>query len=679
MAVKALFLGLADADKKKRYPIIRIVFDDTVRLMSFSPPEFSPSLRKRRGFHLFLVSAALLVLTVTGRSREPRDASALASLKHMSLDDLLAIEVTSVSRQSEKLTQAPSAIQVITGDDIRRSTATTLPEALRLASNLQSAQLNSYSRVIGARGFNGDFANKLLVMIDGRSVYTPLFAGVLWDVQNTLLEDVDRIEVISGPGGSLWGSNAVNGVINIITKSARETQGTYATALAGSGREEAGAVRYGGRIGENLYFRVYGQSFRQDNTTLPSGADAADSWNMTQGGFRMDYLPSAAGTLTLQGDLYNGTEHTAPTNSAVRGENLLGRWTRTLAPDSTLRVQAYYDHTWRRDVPSTITDSLTTFDLDLQHGFPVGSRQSALWGVEGRLMRDHVVTSTALIGLLPPQRDMALYSGFLQDEIALVPDQLKLTVGTKLEYNDFSGFEVQPSVRLAWIPTDNQTVWGAISRAVRSPSRFDTDYYLPKAAPHAIAGGPDFDSEKLIAYELGYRVQPRSNLSLSFATYVNEYTDLYNVQTATFPYTIENGAEGSSWGVEISGTWQPMAAWRLRGGYNFFDKHLHSKPGHVAAANVLASLGHDPQNQFSLQSMLTLRPDLDLDITVRYVSALPDPYIPSYVAFDLRLAWQTGHWEYSLVGENLGDPSHSEFGTFQEIPRTFYGKVSVRF
>ncbi len=600
------------------------------------------------------------------------------SLKELSLDELINLEVTSVSGRAEKLTEVASAIQVVTGNDIRRSSATRLPEALRLASNLQVAQLNSYSWVVGARGFNGDFANKMLVMLDGRSAYTPLFAGVLWDVQNTLLEDVDRIEVVSGPGGSLWGANAVNGVINVITKDARDTQGTYISAAAGSALKEAAAVRYGGAAGRDTYFRVYGQYFDRDSTELASGADAADAWHLAQTGFRVDSHPSDTRTLTVQGDLYHGNEATMP-ESEASGENLLTRFTGDLGNDATLTLQAYYDHTWRRDVPSTITDDLTTFDFQLQHGFRWGHRQRLLWGLDYRSTRDDVATSTALVGILPPRRLLELYSGFIQDEIALQADRLKLTIGTKVEHNDFSGWEVQPSVRLAWTPTSQHTVWAAISRAVRTPSRFDTDYHIPKAPPFVINGGPEFESEEAMAYEVGYRVQPKAGVSLSLAGYINEYRNLYNVQTLTFPYTIENGAEGRSWGVELSGVWQPAERWRLRAGYNHFEKELNSKSGHVAAPNVLLSLGNDPADQVFLQSILELGAGWECDVTARYVGALVQSGVPDYCVADVRLAWSGSRWEIALVGQNLGDRAHVEFGTNQEIPRSGYAKLTWRY
>ncbi len=623
------------------------------------------------------ILAGCLLAAASAFAQTSNDAADVKSLKQLSLDELTNIEVTSVSKRAEKLTEVASAIQVITSEDIQHSAATSLPEVLRLAPNLQVAQLNSYSWVIGARGFNGNFANKMLVMIDGRSAYTPLFAGVLWDVQNTVLEDVDRIEVVSGPGGSLWGANAVNGVINVITKDARDTQGTYVSTAAGSSSDSA-TVRYGGQAGDHVYFRVYGQYSDHDSTYLPNGQNANDAWHLGQGGFRLDYHPSDTRTLTVQGDFYGGTEETAP-DSSMRGENLLSRFTRDFSADSTLSVQAYYDHTWRRDVPSTITDDLTTLDFDLQYGFLLAERHRILWGLDLRWTVDDVATSSPLVGILPPHRDMNLYSGFIQDEITLRPDRLKLTLGTKIEHNDFTAWEVQPSIRLAWTPTQRQTVWAAISRAVRTPSRFDTDYYIPKTPPFFINGGPDFGSEKVTAYELGYRVQPRANLSLSLATYINEYQDIYNVQTMAFPLTIENGSEGRSWGAELSGTWQPANWWRLRGGYNYFAKELHAMPGHATTEDVLASQGDDPANQLFLQSMMQFRSNLQLDLTARYVSALPDPVVPAYFAFDLRLAWTLRQWELALVGQNLGDTRHPEFGTFQEIPRSAYAKLSWRF
>jgi iron complex outermembrane receptor protein len=603
-----------------------------------------------------------------------------SKFKKMSLDELMNVDVISVSRQPEKLIGAASAIQVITNEDIHRSGATNLPEALRLAPNLRVAQVNSYAWVVSSRGFSGLFSNKLLVMIDGRTIYTPLFAGVSWDAQNVLLEDIDRIEVVSGPGGTLWGANAVNGVINIVTKSAKDTQGVYVSGAGGPMLEDQAAVRYGGKIGDNLYYRIYGQRTDRDNTFHANGTDNSDQWGVTNGGGRFDYYPSDADTLTLQGDMYGGNEQTLPADSEIDGQNIVSRWTHTFSPDSELKVQFFADHTFRDDKPSTLTDVLQTYDLDIQHSFKIGERHALVWGLGYRRMISDVEASTTFVGFLPNRRNLNLFSGFVQDEITLVPDRLRFTAGIKLEHNHFSGFEWQPSARLAWTPTDRQTFWGAVSRAVRSPSRIDTDYFLPTFAvpdttPHVI-GGPHFDSEKLIAYELGYRIQPISRLSLSLSTFYNQYDDLYGVEAlpGTVAYEIQNVSEGESWGAELAGNVQLLDWLRIRGGYTYYSADIRNKPGHVAPT---ASLGNDPEHQVLLQTMMDLPYHFQFDLTGRYVSALPDPEINAYIAFDARLAWQYKNWELAVVGQNLGDSRHPEFGEV-EIPRSVYGKATLR-
>jgi iron complex outermembrane recepter protein len=600
--------------------------------------------------------------------------------KKMSLDELMNIEVTLVSKRPEKLTETASAIQVITGEDIRRSGATNLPEALRLAPNLNVAQVNSWGWVISARGFSGLFANKLLVMIDGRSVYTPLFAGVAWDVQNVVLEDIDRIEVVSGPGGTLWGSNAVNGVINVVTKSAKDTQGVYAHAAGGSFLHDWGAVRYGGAVGSNLFYRVYAQRTDRENTFLPTGEDLNDEWGITHGGFRLDYYPSHNNTLTLQGDVYGGQVQTEPSDSTLDGQYILGRWTRTFSPDSELTTQFYVDRTYRQDIPGTLTDQLNTYDIDVQHRFPIGERNSVLWGFGYRRMDSDVNNSTSFVGFIPSKRHMDLISAFVQDEFTIIPERLKLTIGTKIEHNDFSGFEVQPSARIAWTPDPRQTIWAAVSRAVRSPSRIDTDYHIPTfpvpPTTPSVDGGPNFDSEKLMAYELGYRVQPTSELAVSIAGFYNRYDDIYSVEAlpGTQTFQIQNGIEGQSWGAEISATYQPAEWIRFRGGYTYFHKDLWNKPGHSFDPAIL---GNDPRHQAVLHTMIDLPWNVELDVMARYVSELPNPSIPGYCAVDVRLAKQFDNVEIAVVGQNLLDDRHPEFLQI-EIPRGVYGKVTVR-
>jgi iron complex outermembrane receptor protein len=629
------------------------------------------------GFDRLLLSTILFFIFATAFSQETGLPSA-AEIKKLSVEDLMNIEVTSVSKRPEKLTEVASAIQVITKEDIHRSGATNIPEALRLAPNLQVAQLNSSAWIISARGFNATFANKLLVMIDGRTVYSPLFAGVFWDVQSVLLEDVERIEVISGPGGTLWGANAVNGVINIITKHSSDTKGLYASASAGSMLRRAGALRYGGNIGSRVSYRVFAQHSDRDNTFLPNGNDSTDQWNYSQAGFAADWTPSEANAVMVQGNVYRGIHETVPSESSVDGQNILARWSHLFKSGSNFVVQGYYDRAWRRDIPSTIADQLETYDFDFQHDFTVMKRHHLVWGGGYRYMHDESQHSTLFVGLMPETRNMKLFSTFVQDEIALVPDRLKLIVGTKLQHNTYSQYELQPNARLAWTTAKN-TVWGAVSRSVRAPSRIDVDYFLPTFdlppnIPH-VAGGPNFTSEKVTAYEVGYRVQPSTRLSLSLAAFYNQYYDLYSVEALpnTMTYTIQNGTRGDSRGVEFSGRYQVCDSWRLRGGYTYFYKNLENKPGRVYD---YSALGNDAENQFHLHSILDLPAHFQLDITFRYIDQLPKPHFPDYLAFDTRVAWEYKQWEVSLVGQNLRESRHREI--FAEIPRSFYAKVACR-
>jgi iron complex outermembrane recepter protein len=602
-------------------------------------------------------------------------------LKKLSVEELLnldVIEVTSVSGKSERLTEVASAIQVITGSDIRRSGVTRLPEALRLASNLQVAQGNSHDWSITARGFSGlpsaggILANKLLVMVDGRSIYTPLFGGVWWDSQNLLLEDLDRIEVVSGPGGTLWGANAVNGVISIITKSSKETQGLYISRAAGSFMKDIEAARYGFRLDSNLYMRVYGQRYTQRHTWMANGTDNKDAWRMTQGGFRMDYYPSEANTFTLQGDFYGGLLNDSIRRANLDGQNGLARWTHNFSDSSKLKVQAYFDRSWRKTPRSKnpFYYELYTYDLDIQHGFSVGRRQNILYGIGYRFVRDKTAST-----FNPLSRDMPLYSGFIQDELIFVPNKFKLTVGSKFLQNVFSGFEIQPSARLAWTPDTSNTIWSAVSRAVRTPSRFDSD---------VIANPVKFDSEKVIAYELGYRLRPVDKLFLSFATFYNQYNALRSIDSNSAPpptLILANNQRAESWGFEFSGTFQANNWWRMRGGYTYFEKRIQAANSKVLAASSEFE-GVDPQHQLMFQSMMDLFKNFQLDLTGRYIEVIPAATItkrvPAYFSFDVRLAYTVKIFELSLVGQNLFENKHIETGT-TNIPRSLYGKVTCRF
>jgi len=655
-------------------------------LLKFQSIEYLNSLKMFFSIFLFATFAIRSDITI---AQTPKELSSLNDLKSLTIEELMNIEVTSVSKTSEKLTEVASAIQVITQQDIRRSAATSVAEALRLSPNLQVTQLNAKHWIISSRGFNSAFANKLLVMIDGRTVYSPLFAGVYWDAQSVMLEDVDRIEVISGPGGALWGANAVNGVINIITKSAKDTQGLFVSESVGSALEGSLEARYGGNIGSKISYRVYAQHNDRNHTFLDGGGDNTDRWRLSQGGFLMDYNPSDANALTFQGNFYKGNDRIKQNPSSIDGQNVMGKWTHTISDKSDLVVQAYVDRTWRIDIPSTFTDELLTYDIDFQHRFPLGERHHILWGTGYRLMNDKTQHSTDMIAFLPENRNMRLFSSFVQDEIIIYPDRFKLTIGTKLEHNSFSGFELQPSARLTLTPFKQNVLWAAVSRAVRAPSRIDVDYNLPAypvpPSSPSVAGGPNFTSEKVIAYELGYRVQPFPALSLSLATFYNQYDDLYSVEAlpGTLTYQIQNGAKGYSAGTELSGNYLMATNWRLRGGYTLFYKKLRNKPSNMNDPFTLESLGSDAKNQFLLQSILDLPGSFQLDMVTRYISSLPatqfSSNVSSYFTLDTRIAWQfQKKLELSLVGQNLLEKRHIEVGSVQ-IPRSIYGKITLRY
>jgi iron complex outermembrane receptor protein len=606
------------------------------------------------------------------------------ALKRLSVEELMDVEVTSVSRRPERLSQAASAIQVISQEEIRRSGASSIPEALRLAPNLQVAQVNSSQWAISARGFNNVLANKLLVMIDGRTVYTPFYAGVFWDAQDAVLEDIDRIEVVSGPGGTLWGANAVNGVISITTKSAAATQGLFLEADAGTELTDRATVRYGGELGPDLHYRFYGTTFERDATASTNGADANDDWQGKQGGFRLDWGPQE-NLLTLQSDFYSDRPD-PDGNVAVKtsGGNLLGRWEHTLSSGSDMHLQMYYDRT-KRDFGNGFTEDLATYDLDGQHRFEIGSRQEIVWGFGVRRMDDRV-DNLALFAFQPAHRILGLYSVFVQDEIALIPDRLRLTLGSKLEHNDYSGFENQPNIRLAWSPAAGQTLWTAISRAARTPARIDRDFYLYLIPQLPLIAGGDFDSEKLTAYEAGWRVQPDTNLSFSMSTFFNSYDDLRSAEPGPPPFgiplTFGNGVEGHSYGMELAAMYQVSQEWRLRGGYTLLKKSLHLKPG-SQDLNGGSVESDDPQNQLMIQSLLNLPGNVELDGVARYVDTLPDPHVSAYVSLDVRLAWNPSkRLELSLVGQNLLDDRHPEFvptsPSPREIERSVYGRVVWR-
>jgi iron complex outermembrane receptor protein len=627
---------------------------------------------------------ALMLIGVSAAAQTTAPAPPATDFKRLSLDELLQIEVTSVSRRPEQLFESASAIQVITAEDIRRSGATNLPEALRLASNLHVAQIDARQWAISARGFNSTSSNKLLVLIDGRAVYTPLYAGVFWDVQDVLLEDIDRIEIISGPGATLWGSNAVNGVINITTKSAKDTQGLLAEGSVGSELRAGGAVRYGASLGEQAHLRGYGKYSDRDQSTLPSGADAPDDWHLGQSGFRLDWQRSPADVVTVQGDLYSGRgTQAAPGTIELGGGNLTGRWTHTFSENTDVSVQVYYDRTHRL-VPGSFAEDLDTYNADVQYSTRLAAKHQIVSGFGYRASKDDV-TSSATLAFLPAKITRHLFNGFVQDEILLNP-QLHITVGTKVEHNDYTGVEVQPSGRLSWLPRERQTLWGAVSRAVRSPSRIDREFYSPARAPYLLAGGPDFKSEGLVAYELGYRAQVYEQLAISIATFYNVYDDIRSLEPlnppAPVPLVIANGQEGTSYGAELTADLRITDWWQLLVGYN--GLHLRLTPKSGSNDRTFGSTeSHDPVHQGFIRQSLDLPGRVQLDLRFRAVGEIANQSVPAFGELGGRLAWQaTPQLELALVGQNLLQDHHPEFGAAtsrREIERSISGKLTWRF
>ncbi len=618
-------------------------------------------------------------------SGQRRDTSVSAEvLKQLSIEQLMNLEVTSVSKRAERLAQTASAIQVITREDIRRSGASSLPEALRLAGNLQVAQVDSRQWAISARGFNSTTANKLLVLIDGRTVYTPLFSGVFWDVQDVPLADIDRIEVISGPGATLWGANAVNGVINVSTKNANDTQGLLLSGGGGTELRGFGTARYGGALGSSVRYRIYGRGFARDPSVLPNAQDATDDWHLGQGGFRVDWDGSHGNRVTLQGDLYDGRiGQPSAADIAVSGGNVMAKWSRAISETSTLAAQLYYDRT-HRNIPGTFGEDLDTYDVDFHHGARLGTRHDVVWGLGYRLINDRVVNTSAL-AFLPPQVARQWFTGFVQDEIALVRDRLHVALGTKVEHNDYTGVEIQPSGRVNWRLSPSGTLWAAVSRALRTPSRIDRELFARLSPASFLAGGPGFHSEKELAYELGYRHQ-QGSLALSVATFYSRYHGLRSVEQLNPPaadtIVIGNGQDGESFGAELTAEYWIANRWRVRAGYTELRNHIWRNPGSTDTSRGSAE-AHTPDRQFFLHSSVDLPARVRLDARFRAVDDIANQQVPAYAELNAKLTWQpTSKLDLSLVGQSLLHPRHAEFGTLpmrRKIERGVYGVVEWRF
>ncbi|MBI2949118.1 MAG: TonB-dependent receptor [Verrucomicrobia bacterium] len=671
-------------------------------------------------FSLASVSLAICSLVANAADSEVEKVDLL----QLSLEDLGRIKVTTVSRKGETVSHAAAAVYVITQEDIRRSGAASIAEALRMAPGLQVARANSRQWGISARGFNEIFANKLLVLMDGRTLYTPLFSGVFWEETDTVLEDIERIEVVRGPGATLWGANAVNGVVNIITRRARDTQGTLISGGGGIEERGFGTVRYGGSWSTNAHYRIYGKYSNHDEFTQADDTGAKDSWWTAQGGFRVDWEPSEMNRLTLQGDSYSGDiggqyflQSFAPPElslqtirSKIKGANVLSRWVHEFSSESDLSVQAYYDRTDREfGVGREIRDTL---DLDAQHRFHIGDRHEIVWGGAFRHSADEI-TESADFRMEDPNERVRLFGAFLQDEIALSPDRLHLTLGTKVEQNNFTGWEIQPNGRLAWMAHERHTVWGAVSRAVRTPSRAERDLRVfsdPRPAlpplPFPVvspgSGSRELGSEELLAYELGYRVQIHRRLTLDCAAFYNDYDHLRSIASLTpevrttsgpsptayliLPLTFRNDLDADTYGLEISAAWQPLDSWRLRANYTLLRTRSHSRnPDQTFFSDTG---GNSPRHQFALFSQADLGRKVEWGIGVRYVDELNALLlrIPAYTELETRLAWKPNrHCELAIIGNNLLHAHHQEFNPVivfarnVQVDRAIFGKVTVRF
>jgi iron complex outermembrane receptor protein len=665
--------------------------------------------------------AALLTLSVTAPATAQDRSDTRGNpcdLTEMSIEELMNVEVTSVSKKPEPLSQAPAAVYVLTGDDIRRSGATTIADALRLVPGVNVARLDSNKWAISTRGFSDRFSNKLLVLVDGRSVYTPLYSGVYWEVQDVPLEDIERIEVVRGPGGTLWGANAVNGVINIITKSAKDTQGGLITAGGGTEERLFGTVRYGGRVGQNLFYRIYAKAFDRDGSVDSTGADTDDDWSIRRTGFRIDWTPSGDDALTVHGDLYDGeAEQTVllpfpafpystlvADHIAMGGGNLVLRWEHTGSDSSDTALQLYYDRAERREAMYDYRRN--TVDLDFQRRKPAGDRHEIIWGLGYRVVADHLPSQGFADITTQETHTSSLFSAFAQDEIALAPDRLIFTIGSKFEHNDYTGFEVQPSARLAWMPRPRQTLWMAVSRAVRTPSRGEA------LANGTLPGDPslgylargigtdDFESEGLLAFELGYRVQPSKWLSLDAAAFHNEYDKLLTWEAGTpfletspapphliLPMFSDNNAGAESNGIEVAANCMVHDWWRVRAGYSYLEVSAHLDEGSTDPWAVADATGL-PQHTAFVHSMMDLGRNFELDLAGRYVdnTRIPWAVVSNYVELDARLAWRpVRNLELFLVGQNLLEGHHPEAvpemqaTQISEVERGVYVGITWRF
>jgi iron complex outermembrane receptor protein len=620
------------------------------------------------------------------------------AIKTLSLEELGNIEVTSQTKEPEQVWNTPAAISVLTQEDIRRLGATNLPDLLRLLPGVFVGTANSNQWVVGVRGFASNFSKSLLVLLDGRSLYTPLFGGVYWHVQDTVLDDIERIEVIRGPGGTVWGENAVNGVINIITRKSESTRGILSTTAAGNLELFNGQLRYGGAVGNNFTYRLFGKGFLRGPEQHPDN-DNYDEWHMLRAGFRTDWTPSPTETLTVQGDIYRGNTPrrvgVTDTEDPVSGGDILARYSRDLGKGSNLFVQGYIDRTTRGGIVGGIRQN--TFDIDGVYRLQAGSRHKVTLGAGFRSNPTLFVQHEPSVDFVPREQNYLLYSFFGQDEFALIPTKLMLTAGVKAEHNIFTQWELEPSIRLLFHPTEHQTAWASASRAVRTPSQLENNFRLTGAISPTlellVSGNPAIQGETLFGYEAGYRRLIHHNVYFDAAGFFNQYGKLQGflppvikpdpVNPTLLAYTIlyGNTSEGSTRGIEIAPDWQATSRWRLGGAYSLLRYNLRSRPGFSDPASISGYTGSTPLHQIAIQSKIDFPSHFEFDQTLRRVGSLPAQKVPAYTTADLRFGWHRGAIDLSIAGKDLLDASHTEFASGDgQVPtlgirRSVFGKL----
>lgn len=658
---------------------------------------------------ILIIFCIFSVFSVISQAEEFQD-----NLIDLSLEQLMEIEVTTASKIEVKLFDTPAAVYVITAEDIRRSGVRSIPDALRIVPGVDVAQINSNEWAVSIRGFNDSFANKLLVLVDGRNVYTPMFGGVVWSDLDALISEIERIEVIRGPGGAVWGNNAVNGVINIITKNSKDTKGNFVEG--GGGNQQRGFVnlRHGGEVSDIGSYKIFANYFNRDSLESTTGGSNNDNWQSGRAGLRFDLDPTDRDELLLTANFFAtdfnrnitvatttpDTFETFKSDSDNYGFDMQALWRRQLGGDSYLDFQIYYEHI-NRDLEGITKIKRNTIDMEMLHRIPFSyhGAHDLIWGLNYRFYSDDVASSE-IFSLTEPKANINLFSGFIQDQVSYFNDKLVVTLGSKFEHNDFTGFEVQPNFRVLVSPNEKNRFWASISKAVRVPARIDdsvrflvstvTDPVTGLPVENQIFGNPDLLSETVWAFELGYRTTPYEWVNLDIASYINLYKNL-NVAVAQsplfnpgdpsiiLPFEFENDQDGKTYGIEIASTFTPYDFWKVRFNYTFFDIDLDLQTSDPVI--IRFPEGTSPKHKFAIQSFLNLPHNFEFDSTLYWVDELEEFDIGDYTRLDVRLGYTpVKNLSFSIVGQNLLQKEHQEFGNSfigdsAEIERSFIGSV----